>query len=419
MRPARCSRSTSAGASPSAPSSTGRPARSTSHRRRRGNAAARSAPAMESAEPQAPGAQGESRKSGKPARFAVVTNKSIKQAVVEPRGEERLELAGEQLDTDASACLRREGRPRHRHLWLSRRPACCRSVSASPTTRAACSFNAPRASGGGRRPPPPPGTRTEMKPRLKEPRAKPAGAEHGRTPRQSAVSRTSSSRPRRRSTPCSPSTIGRCRTVAPFPATTASSATRVPALHRQAVSALRRPALVAPHRQGGSHPHAAAGLVRARGQPYAQLRGLAAPPSDWITSIRPPRPASPAWPSVPTCPTSWPSASLAPDERRRADRARARSQSSGAARSAGESQTDRDALLERLQADRVRAEPKPAVAAGDPPGGKLALQKHPLFLDSSFEVQDGNGCSGLLVQPRRAGWWTSARARAATCSWAR
>lgn len=57
---------------------------------------------------------------GKPARFAVVTNKSIKQAVVEPRGEERLELAGEQLDTVRLHAFA-EKDDLDIDIWLSRR----------------------------------------------------------------------------------------------------------------------------------------------------------------------------------------------------------------------------------------------------------------------------------------------------------
>ena len=58
--------------------------------------------------------------SGKPARFAVVTNKSIKQAVLEPRGEERLELAGEQLDTVRLHAFA-EKDDLDIDIWLSRR----------------------------------------------------------------------------------------------------------------------------------------------------------------------------------------------------------------------------------------------------------------------------------------------------------
>ena len=64
--------------------------------------------------------------------------------------------------------------------------------------------------------------------------------------------------------------------------------------------------------------------------------------------------------------------------------------------------TDRDALLERLQADGVRAEPGRLSPQSIRLAGKPALQKHPLFLDGSFEVQDeGSQLLGLLVQPRR------------------
>ena len=64
--------------------------------------------------------------------------------------------------------------------------------------------------------------------------------------------------------------------------------------------------------------------------------------------------------------------------------------------------SDRDALLERLQADGVRAEPGRLSPQAIRLAGKPALQKHPLFLDGSFEVQDeGSQLLGLLVQPRR------------------
>lgn len=62
----------------------------------------------------------------------------------------------------------------------------------------------------------------------------------------------------------------------------------------------------------------------------------------------------------------------------------------------------RDALIEALKADGVDA-----VACALSPHGirladKPALQKHPRFLDGSFEVQDeGSQLLGFLVQPRR------------------
>ena len=64
--------------------------------------------------------------------------------------------------------------------------------------------------------------------------------------------------------------------------------------------------------------------------------------------------------------------------------------------------TDREAVLARLAADGIAA----AAGRHSPQAirlaGKPALQKHPLFLDGSFEVQDeGSQLLGLLVQPRR------------------
>lgn len=63
---------------------------------------------------------------------------------------------------------------------------------------------------------------------------------------------------------------------------------------------------------------------------------------------------------------------------------------------------DRDAVLTRLREDGFDAEPCRLSPQGIRLGGKPALQKHPLFLDGSFEVQDeGSQLLGLLVQPKR------------------
>ncbi|NTV10071.1 MAG: SAM-dependent methyltransferase, partial [Zoogloea sp.] len=64
--------------------------------------------------------------------------------------------------------------------------------------------------------------------------------------------------------------------------------------------------------------------------------------------------------------------------------------------------TDREALLARLAADGIGA----ALGRHSPLAIRLAekpaLQKHPLFLDGSFEVQDeGSQLLGYLVQPKR------------------
>ncbi len=64
--------------------------------------------------------------------------------------------------------------------------------------------------------------------------------------------------------------------------------------------------------------------------------------------------------------------------------------------------TDRDSLLARLREDGITAEPGSLSPQAVRLSGKPALQKHPLFLDGSFEVQDeGSQLLGLLVQPRR------------------
>ena len=63
---------------------------------------------------------------------------------------------------------------------------------------------------------------------------------------------------------------------------------------------------------------------------------------------------------------------------------------------------DRDTVLARLQEDGIGAEAGKLSPQAIRLAGKPALQKHPLFLDGSFEVQDeGSQLLGLLVQPRR------------------
>lgn len=64
--------------------------------------------------------------------------------------------------------------------------------------------------------------------------------------------------------------------------------------------------------------------------------------------------------------------------------------------------TDRDTVLARLAADGIAAAPGRLSPQAIRVAGKPALQKHPLFLDGSVEVQDeGSQLLGLLVQPRR------------------
>lgn len=63
---------------------------------------------------------------------------------------------------------------------------------------------------------------------------------------------------------------------------------------------------------------------------------------------------------------------------------------------------ERAAVLEALRADGIDASAAPLSPQAIRVAGKPALQKHPLFLDGSFEVQDeGSQLLGLLVQPRR------------------
>ncbi len=63
---------------------------------------------------------------------------------------------------------------------------------------------------------------------------------------------------------------------------------------------------------------------------------------------------------------------------------------------------DRDTLLARLREDGIAAEPGALSPQAVRLVGKPALQKHPLFLNGSFEVQDeGSQLLALLVQPKR------------------
>lgn len=63
---------------------------------------------------------------------------------------------------------------------------------------------------------------------------------------------------------------------------------------------------------------------------------------------------------------------------------------------------DRDALVARLQADGIGCAPGRFSPSSVRLEGKPALQKHPLFLDGSFEVQDeGSQLLGYLLQPKR------------------
>ena len=63
---------------------------------------------------------------------------------------------------------------------------------------------------------------------------------------------------------------------------------------------------------------------------------------------------------------------------------------------------DRDALVEKLRADGIACAPGRFSPLAVRLEGKPALQKHPLFLDGSFEVQDeGSQLLGFLLQPKR------------------
>ena len=64
--------------------------------------------------------------------------------------------------------------------------------------------------------------------------------------------------------------------------------------------------------------------------------------------------------------------------------------------------TNRKAVLDHFAAEKIPATPCPYSPVGIRLGGKPTLQKHPLFLDGSVEVQDeGSQLLCQLVQPRR------------------
>ncbi|MCC4115320.1 RsmB/NOP family class I SAM-dependent RNA methyltransferase [Aromatoleum toluclasticum] len=64
--------------------------------------------------------------------------------------------------------------------------------------------------------------------------------------------------------------------------------------------------------------------------------------------------------------------------------------------------SDREAVLDAFKVNGLAAAPCPYSPQGIRLAGKPALQKHPLFLDGSFEVQDeGSQLLGFLVQPKR------------------
>ena len=62
----------------------------------------------------------------------------------------------------------------------------------------------------------------------------------------------------------------------------------------------------------------------------------------------------------------------------------------------------REAVLDRLAYDELRAQPTRHSPVGVRVQGKPALNKHPMFLDGAVEVQDeGSQLLGMLVDPRR------------------
>ena len=84
--------------------------------------------------------------------------------------------------------------------------------------------------------------------------------------------------------------------------------------------------------------------------------------------------------------------------------------------------TSREAVLERLRADGMSAEPTALSPEGVQVAGRPAIQRHPLFVEGAVEVQDeGSQLLGLLVEPRRGEMVVDfcAGAGARRCRWAR
>ena len=231
--------------------------------------------------------------SGKPARFAVITNKSIKQAVVEPRG--GAPRARRRLDTvRLHPC--REGRPRDIDIWLSRRHSLL-PVRIRITDDKGGVLDQRGALRIPEQACPPPGTRTEMKPRPKSPGpgrssggSRPADRAPGRG-RGVAHALPGRAGARRRARLRLP---GRRRAVAPF-RDNRELGHHDRGLHRRAVRCAAPVALAAPHPRRGGHAAHAAGLVRARGRAgrCATSRGLAsATGATGSPRSRPPRRAN-------------------------------------------------------------------------------------------------------------------------------
>jgi len=64
--------------------------------------------------------------------------------------------------------------------------------------------------------------------------------------------------------------------------------------------------------------------------------------------------------------------------------------------------TSRDAALQKLREDGMKCEPTPYSPIGIRVQGRPALNRHPLFIDGSIEVQDeGSQLLGFLLAPRR------------------
>jgi len=145
-------------------------------------------------------------------------------------------------------------------------------------------------------------------------------------------------------------------------------------------------------------------FARGEGWPMRNFEGLAsATERDWITSIKAAEAGEPSLAERADLP-DW----LAERLLAQMDEADVLALAHGLNRAAPLDlrvnllKADRDTVLARLQEDGIGAEAGKLSPQAIRLAGKPALQKHPLFLDGSFEVQDeGSQLLGLLVQPRR------------------
>ncbi|NMG66566.1 SAM-dependent methyltransferase [Azoarcus indigens] len=146
-------------------------------------------------------------------------------------------------------------------------------------------------------------------------------------------------------------------------------------------------------------------LARGEGWPMRQFEGLASPTErDWVAAVKAApidggslaeRADLPDWLAERLLATH--------DEEALLDLARSLNQPAPLDLRVNLLKGNRDEVLARLNAEGFKAEPGAWSPQAIRLGGKPALQKHPLFLDGTVEVQDeGSQLLGLLVQPKRS-----------------